>query len=104
MSVAVLREEPFSELLSVTVAPGMTAPLGSVIVPRSEAVDCECATGVAVDEAKISTAPDVIARLITPPPKQESPCRDTRIHPRLATFFFSDFSWQGPTLGHPRPQ
>src|SRR5215467_15109394 len=95
MSVAVLREEPFSALLSVTIASGMTAPLGSVIVPRSEAVDCACAMEVAMTEAKISTATDFIARLITPPPKQETPCCGTRIHPRLATFSFQISACRG---------
>src|SRR5215469_405253 len=101
MSVAVLREEPFSALFRVTVASGMTAPLGSVIVPRREAVACDCAIEVEMTEAKISTATDFRARLITPPQKQLTPLGHTNAS-AAGHVFFANFSFQGRTLGHLR--
>src|SRR5580765_5416542 len=57
-----------------TVASGITAPVGSVTVPRREVVACECATEIEITDAKKNTATDLrqSALLITPPEKQES--------------------------------
>src|ERR1700757_1478757 len=61
----------------LTVASGITAPVGSVTVPRREVVACECAREMEITDAKRNTATDLRqkALLITPPAKQESSLR-----------------------------
>jgi hypothetical protein len=56
------RETDLSALVSVTDAPGTTAPLESLTVPRNEpSVDCACtAVGIAVNSAQTSKARNAI--------------------------------------------
>src|SRR5579864_2618437 len=74
----------------VTVASGITAPVGSATVPRREVVACECATEMEITDAKRNTAMDLRQRalLITPPEKQESSLRAHFALRGLPRFFF----------------